>query len=840
MRASPNAHRLVTPARALTVAVAAWGALVIVASVTSIASRTPWSPTVTGGQATLPPAADRVIAEAGYSAVAPENTLAAVRAAAAAGVPRVWLDVRTTSDGQLVLLRDETLDRTTDCRGTVRQQPAASVTRCDAGARFDPSFAGETVPRLADALAISEVRFFLALRDAAPAAVLDGARAAGAVDRIIVVSANEAALAELRARAPGVPAWLQVAELTPDAGDTARRLGVAGVAVDPGGLVAVEAAALRATGIELAAVGVADEATMFDLLAAEVDHVVTARVEPAVRAMGLQFRTYPATAFGTASLAQQAFASALATGDFNGDGRPDLAVGAPFDGSRVANGGWVGIALGGGTFPTVAHSEAGAEREGQWGEQFTVGDYNDDGFDDLVVGYPRRDFIGVDSGILWLWDGGATGIGRGGRPAGPEPQPGSELGAALASGDFNGDGVDDLLVGAPQWSLANQAGAGRVVVMPGVADGGPTAGNALFLDRARRDVPGDPTARERFGDVVAMGDFDGDRYADAAIGVPLADVDDARDAGSVVVAFGGPDDPITDTLAAREIVELTRADPRVPGDAERDATFGAALTAADFDGDGFDDLAIGSPNASVQSRRAAGDVVVLYGGAAGFDFPRAAVIDQDTPLVPDASEPRDQFGGVLAAGDLDGDGYPDLAVGAAHESGERLTDVGALTVVYAGPGGLRPRVALGLAPGMPPLGAPPATRLAFAQALAIADLNGDGAADLAVGAPGMAVGAAAGAGALVVAWGYHPDLPGVPTATVPMPTAGSPSPSPAATPSATPTPSPTLPTAPAVTASATPSPTATPRPPRPAYLPVVIRLRAFFERWPTPMPGADR
>ena len=94
----------------------------------------------------------RVIAHRGLSARAPENTLAAFRAAAGAGVPWVECDVQLTADGHAVLLHDETLDRTTDGTGRLADTPLAGLRGLDAGGWFDAAFAGESIPALSEAL----------------------------------------------------------------------------------------------------------------------------------------------------------------------------------------------------------------------------------------------------------------------------------------------------------------------------------------------------------------------------------------------------------------------------------------------------------------------------------------------------------------------------------------------------------------------------------------------------------------------------------------------------------------------------------------------------------------
>jgi glycerophosphoryl diester phosphodiesterase len=100
------------------------------------------------------PQLPRVIGHRGAAAVAPENTLASLRRAKELGAAWVEFDVMLTRDGAAVLMHDERLGRTTDGRGEVARIALAELQQLDAGAWFDPSFAGERVPTLADALAL--------------------------------------------------------------------------------------------------------------------------------------------------------------------------------------------------------------------------------------------------------------------------------------------------------------------------------------------------------------------------------------------------------------------------------------------------------------------------------------------------------------------------------------------------------------------------------------------------------------------------------------------------------------------------------------------------------------
>jgi len=95
-----------------------------------------------------------VVAHRGASAVAPENTLAAIESAIAAGIPMVEVDVQLTRDGHVVLFHDRTVGRTTSGRGKMHRFRYTELTALDAGEWFNPSYRGERIPLLADALAM--------------------------------------------------------------------------------------------------------------------------------------------------------------------------------------------------------------------------------------------------------------------------------------------------------------------------------------------------------------------------------------------------------------------------------------------------------------------------------------------------------------------------------------------------------------------------------------------------------------------------------------------------------------------------------------------------------------
>ncbi|MEV5429160.1 FG-GAP and VCBS repeat-containing protein [Streptomyces sp. NPDC052701] len=143
----------------------------------------------------------------------------------------------------------------------------------------------------------------------------------------------------------------------------------------------------------------------------------------------------------------------------------------------------------------------------------------------------------------------------------------------------------------------------------------------------------------------------------------------------------------------------------------------------DFDGDGYADLAVAAPNATVDGRKGAGYVAVLYGSADGLRTATRQVFSQNTAGVPGSAETDDEFGSALTVADLDRDGYADLVVGVGREdTADGGTDSGLVEVVWGGPKGLSGGAVLATGAAHDGLGAH--------GHLAAGDVDADGAADV--------------------------------------------------------------------------------------------------------------
>ena len=249
----------------------------------------------------------------------------------------------------------------------------------------------------------------------------------------------------------------------------------------------------------------------------------------------------------------------------------------------------------------------------------------------------------------------------------------------MAAADFDGDGFADLAIGVPGNRSSAKISAGAVKVIYGSSTG-LSAARQQFWTQDNAGIGNNYTWWfDGFGFSLAAGDFDRDGYSDLAIGAPGEDLRTVEDAGAVNVIYGS-----STGLMATGRQFWTVVSPGIGGSPHEFAYFGRSLASGDFDGDGFDDLAIGVPNDN--SRRgdiqwAAGAVNVIYGSSTGLTATGSQVWTQSSGGIGGSPEEGDYFGTSLASGDFDGDGFADLAVGVPGEDFRAIANAGAVNVI---------------------------------------------------------------------------------------------------------------------------------------------------------------
>jgi hypothetical protein len=336
--------------------------------------------------------------------------------------------------------------------------------------------------------------------------------------------------------------------------------------------------------------------------------------------------------------------SVSTAGDVNGDGYSDAIVGAiSLDSGQENEGGvyvYKGSASGLGGVPWTAEgNQAFAEFGCSVG---MAGDVNGDGYADVIVGADAYDNGQTNEGRAFVYQGSATGL-----PASPtwtaeSDQGGSLFGTSVAAaGDVNGDGYSDVIMGAMGYDNG-QTDEGRAFVYLG-APSGLSAGSGWFADGGQSD--------DRFGERVSTaGDVNGDGYSDVIVGAPLYD-HGQTDEGLALVFLGSPDG-------------LSSFPAWTAEGNQTDCTLGIAVgTAGDVNGDGFADVIVGADGYDHGQFRE-GAAFVYLGSAAGLTTTPAWVFEPDQANALMGTS-------VGCAGDVNGDGYSDVIVGSEiYDNGE--------------------------------------------------------------------------------------------------------------------------------------------------------------------------
>ncbi|MBL7952057.1 MAG: FG-GAP repeat protein [Flavobacteriales bacterium] len=376
--------------------------------------------------------------------------------------------------------------------------------------------------------------------------------------------------------------------------------------------------------------------------------------------------------------------SAAGAGDLNGDGRSDIAVGEPYYDASLTDRGRVLIFHGNGAGLSLNGTRDGPSSAAHFGYAVSAaGDMNADGYGEFLVGAPG---YSTGRGRLYGYRGGSTGIEATATSIFTGTQASARLGTAVAlAGDVNSDGHADVVVGAPLHDAGFTDG-GRALVFIGAAGAG-----SHFVT-AYRTYDGAQTNAQLGFAVHTAGDVNGDGVSELLLGMP-----EQGGLGRVGIYHGG-----TDVLSTPTTPPWTQQ-PDVAN-----AQMGSSVEqAGDVNGDGFSDVIVGIPGLN--------EARVYLGSSTG---------SLSSYWSANGSDPDEEFGmSVASAGDVNGDGYSDVIIGAYRHGSYRgrayvfLGSASGLAVTYHW------RVTGAVAGGR------------YGGAVSSAgDVNGDGYSDIVVGA----------------------------------------------------------------------------------------------------------
>ncbi len=448
-----------------------------------------------------------------------------------------------------------------------------------------------------------------------------------------------------------------------------------------------------------------------------------------------------ATSGGPVLSARDRFGISVASiGDLNGDGMPDIVAGASWDDAGGRDRGAVHLMLLDPIRPVPnykVHDTAkiniqavqgsGYNNQTFFGTVSSIGDIDSDGTPDIAVGANQDSSGGRDRGAVYILlmnnDGTvkrATAI-NSATPRGPTLSDDDFFGASIASiGDINGDGTPDIAVGA-EGDDSGGTNSGAVYILLMNNDG--TVKSTVKINSA---TPRGPALSfgDRFGaSVASIGDINEDGTPDIAVGAE-GDDSGSRNSGAVHILL------MNNGGTVKSTVKINSATPRGLALSNGDRFGVSVASIGDINGDGTPDIAVGAEDDdSGGTNRGAVHILLMNNGGT---VKRTVEINSATPRGPALSN-YDRFGASIASiGDINGDGTPDIAVGARDDS-KIKTQQGAFYILLLNDDGTVKRSVKmdSNTPNIPDM--PADGRFGVSIAL-VGDINGDGTPDIAVGA----------------------------------------------------------------------------------------------------------
>ena len=438
--------------------------------------------------------------------------------------------------------------------------------------------------------------------------------------------------------------------------------------------------------------------------------------------------------------------SVSSAGDINGDGFADIIVSAPY-----ATSGEKSFVVFGSSSAFDSTIDL-ASLDGITGFSFSgrdsrsvssAGDVNNDGFDDIIIGDKSAGissagesyvFFGKASGYTPSIDLSGLNGTNGFVLTGNDPNDFSGYSVSTA-GDVNGDGIDDVIVGAPRAQITT-FGQGESYVVYGKTSGFSTSIDLLSLNASQGfSIIGIDNVDYSGRSVSNAGDVNGDGYDDLIIGAPNADVGGfgSSDPGDAYLIFGG------NNLSTINITSLNGTNGfRIPGIGSNDYAGRSVSNAGDINGDGFADIIVGAPYNTTTTGNP-GESYVIFGKDTAFSSTfNPATLNGSNGFRIDGITASDSFGySVSSAGDFNGDGIDDLLVGALNADPNSMNRAGEAYVIFGKTSAFSSTLSASSLDGsngfiIEGLDAGDLTGRSVSDA---GDINGDGFDDLIIGAP---------------------------------------------------------------------------------------------------------